>query len=99
MLENLHVPDDIKMQILDVIDILKQEGCTEIYVFGSIAEDRFTANSDIDIAVDNLSKDRFFKVYGELLGVVSQNIDFVVLNYDNSFTRILKEHGTFKRVA
>lgn len=99
MLDDLRVPEHVKQQIACIIDILKQEGCSEIYVFGSIAEDRFTSNSDIDIAVDFLRKDRFFKVYGQLLGTVSVNLDLVVLNYDNSFSRMLKEQGTLKRVA
>ena len=38
---------DIKL----AIKILKTEGCTEIYLFGSLAEGDFREDSDIDLAV------------------------------------------------
>lgn len=34
------------------VDILKQQGATKIILFGSVLEDTFKLNSDIDLAVD-----------------------------------------------
>jgi len=81
------------------MEILKSAGCTEIYLFGSIAEGRYGSDSDIDIAVKSLSKSIYFKVYGNILAEIGSAVDLVVLDYKNEFVKILEKEGTLKRVA
>ena len=45
------LPAGIKKDIDIAKRILLEEGCKEIYIFGSITEGTFTEASDIDIAV------------------------------------------------
>jgi len=55
MLDEFDIPEKIKVAIQKVMEILKSAGCTEIYLFGSIAEGRYGSDSDIDIAVVNMT--------------------------------------------
>lgn len=95
----LNLPEEILKDINIAKEILLREGVREIYLFGSIAEGKFTEKSDIDIAIVGLREDRYFKVYGELLEKMSHDFDLIGLDYENDFSRMIKETGKFERVA
>ena len=95
----MHLPEDIRKDIDIAKNILLREGCKEIYIFGSIVNGDYTEVSDIDIAAVGLSKSKYFKVYGELLEKLSRPIDLVGLDYENDFSRVIKETEKFERVA
>ena len=45
-----------------IAKVLRQDfGATGIFVYGSLVKDQFSAESDIDIAVTGIAKDRFFE--------------------------------------
>lgn len=48
------------------IRILREEGCREIYLFGSIALGEGSENSDLDFGIRGYPKERFFSIYGRL---------------------------------
>ena len=95
----MHLPEDIRNDIDIAKNILLREGCKDIYIFGSIVNGDYTEISDIDIATVGLSKGKYFKVYGELLEKLSRPIDLVGLDYENDFSRVIKETVKLERVA
>ena len=99
MLSDLSLPEDLKRDIALATKILIEDGCKEVYVFGSIAKGSYTSNSDIDIATVGLPKQRFFAAYGRILANVRRQVDLVGLDYDMDFGNRLKEVGTLSRVA
>ena len=99
MSTELALPDDLKADISLATRILLDEGCKEIYIFGSVAKGTFTGDSDIDIATIGLSKSRFFKAYGRLLSKLHRGVDLVALDYDMEFGQYLKETGFLTRIA
>ena len=55
-----------------IAKVLRQDfGATGIFVYGSLVKDQFSAESDIDIAVTGIAKDRFF----EAVAVVNDGCD------------------------
>lgn len=55
-----------------IAKVLRQDfGATGIFVYGSLVKDQFSAESDIDIAVTGIAKDRFF----EAIAVVNDGCD------------------------
>src|SRR6056297_1028116 len=95
----MEIPEEILKDINTAKEILLSEGVREIYIFGSLVEGDFTERSDIDIATVGLREDRYFKVYGELLMKLSRDFDLVGLDYENDFSRMIKETCRFERVA
>ena len=95
----IELPKDIMKDINIAKEILLREGVYEIYVFGSIAEGNYVKQSDIDLAIKGLPEDRYFKVYGELLGKLSRNLDLISLDYKNDFSKMIKETGKLERIA
>ena len=80
-------------------EILLQNGCREVYLFGSLARGSFGPDSDIDLATVGLPKDRFFAAYGRILSRVRRRVDLIGLDYDQDFGAKLKQVGTLSRVA
>ena len=89
----------IKSDLDRAIEILKEEGCEEIYLYGSIAEDRFDEESDIDLAVKGIPSGDFFRVLGRLMLELDHPVDLVDLDKDEDFSRFLKEEGELIRAS
>ena len=99
MLRELSLPEELKRDISIAAKILIEDGCKEVYVFGSIAKGSYTVDSDIDLATVGLPKSRFFAAYGRLLSNIRRHVDLVALDYDMDFGDRLKKVGTLSRVA
>ena len=82
-----------------VTDYLKTIGCSEIYLFGSVAEGHASETSDLDIAVRGIPARKFFAVYGEILNRSSRPIDLVDLDLQVNFGRQILSNPRVKRVA
>ena len=95
----MRLPDDITRDISVAAEILLQNGCREVYLFGSLARGSFGPDSDIDLATVGLPKDRFFAAYGRILSRVRRRVDLIGLDYDQDFGAKLKQVGTLSRVA
>lgn len=93
------IPDQYKSDIDRAVNILKEEGCKEIFLFGSIARGNFSDNSDIDIAVKGIKKGRFFKIYAKLANALEHRVDLVDLNNNRRFTKHIFEIGDIICVA
>jgi len=89
----------IKSDLGKAIKILKEEGCEEIYLYGSIAEDRFDEESDIDLAVKGIPSGEFFRVLGRLMLELDHPVDLVDLENDEDFSRFLKEEEELIRAS
>ncbi len=83
----------IRSDLDRAIEILKEEGCDEVYLYGSIAEGRFDEKSDIDLAVKGIPSGDFFRVLGRLMLELDHPVDLVDLDKDKDFSKFLKEEG------
>lgn len=62
--------------VQDIAQVLRQEfGATGVFVYGSLVKDRFTADSDIDIAVAGLAKERFYEAMAVVNDVCDRWVD------------------------
>lgn len=75
--------------------ILKAEGCKEIFLFGSHANE----NSDIDIGIRGLDPSKFFSVYARLDNELSEKIDFVDFDDQADFFTFLSGIGELQKIG
>lgn len=94
----MNLPEEYENDLQNAISILKDENCSEIYLFGSLASGKYNKNSDIDFAVKGLSKRRFFHVYGILIEMLKHPFDLIGLDYDNDFSKEIINQGNLVRV-
>jgi predicted nucleotidyltransferase len=78
---------------------LKAAGAGEVYLFGSVGDNRYSVHSDVDLAVAGLPPERFFRAMGEARGILGRVLDLVDLDEPSPFVNYLKERGGMRRVA
>ena len=65
---------------------------SSIYIFGSSLDEGSEPN-DIDLAVEGIRPQVFFKFYGELMRNLSKPVDLVDLSRKSLFNQIIEEKG------
>ncbi|MEZ4527670.1 MAG: nucleotidyltransferase domain-containing protein [Desulfobacterales bacterium] len=93
------IPENYEKNIRQAVEILKEAGCREIFLFGSLAENRIRKGSDIDIAVRGCPKGKFFHVLGKLLQKLDVDVDLVDLDENDSFPRYLIQNERFVKIG
>lgn len=79
--------------------VLKEQGATEVYLFGSAGSGRMHRRSDIDLAVVGLPPERFFRAMGLAADLLDRPLSLVDLDEDTPFTRYLKAQGGLQLVG
>lgn len=81
------------------VKILREEGCREIYLFGSVATGDAGPGSDIDIGIKDYPRERFFHIYGRLLTELEHEIDLIDFGNQSTLFTLLSEIGEVRRIA
>lgn len=95
----IQLPEPYRKNIGLAVEILKGVGCSEIFLFGSLAENNIREGSDIDIAVRGCPKNKFFYVLGKLLRKLDYPVDLVDLDENDAFSCFLIEQGDMIQIA
>ncbi|MDR2602017.1 MAG: nucleotidyltransferase domain-containing protein [Spirochaetaceae bacterium] len=69
-MEVTNIPQKYQNDVEVAVNYLKSEGCSAIYLFGSIVTGRTHDDSDIDIGVKGLLPKKFIRTYSILNRVV-----------------------------
>ena len=94
------LPYSYQEDIKKATRILKENGATEVFIFGSIANGKFNKNSDIDIAVKGLNQKNFYKVASILMFELENEVDLIDLDEkENRFSQMLLKVGGLLRVG
>lgn len=81
------------------VRILQEEGCREIYLFGSVATGDAGPDSDIDIGINDYPRERFFHIYGRLLTELDTETDLIDFGHQTALFALLSEIGEVRRIA
>ena len=88
-LEN--VPIKYREDIQKATQLLKNEGCETVYLFGSMVTGKIYTNSDIDIGIKGLPPENFFKTYSKLYMGFDNEINLVDFDYDGQLFSLLEK--------
>lgn len=70
--------------------ILKNAGCSHVFLFGSLASDRAHDQSDLDLAIRGCPQGQFFQLAGRLYMELDTIVDLIDLdNKQDPFVRRL----------
>ena len=90
---------EYRADIQRAMEILKEGGCGEIHVFGSVAEGRTRAGSDIDLGVRGCPSGSFFTLLGSLLMELEHPVDLVDLDREPRLAEFLERHELLVHVG
>jgi predicted nucleotidyltransferase len=84
-----NIPAKYQKDIETAANLLKNEGCTAVYLFGSLVTGKIHEKSDIDIGIRGLPAKKFFRVYSNLDDNLSHRFDLVDFDENNDFYTLL----------
>ncbi|MDR3284636.1 MAG: nucleotidyltransferase domain-containing protein [Treponema sp.] len=93
------IPERHQKDIKKAINLLKNEGCETVYLFGSMVTGKIHENSDVDIGIKGLPPEKFFKAYSKLYMNLDSEIDLVDFDYDVQFFSLLERLGEVVEVG
>jgi predicted nucleotidyltransferase len=99
MNEHSQLSDIHQKNIHRAVEILKSAGCTDIYLFGSLATGDARSESDVDLAVRGCPKGKFFRLLGQLLFELDYPVDLVNLDSRDAFARYLEREGELLQIG
>jgi len=93
------VPEGFREDIDRAVRILKEGGCSEIFLFGSGAEGKISDRSDIDLAIRGCPPGHFFRLLGRLLWELDHPVDLVNLDTQDPFVQFLQKEGVLLQIG
>jgi predicted nucleotidyltransferase len=87
------IPAQFREDITKATNLLKNEGCKSIFLFGSMVTGKIHGNSDIDIGVVGLPPQKFFRVYANLDKELSNRVDLVDFDLNKDLYTLLNSLG------
>lgn len=99
LLEPNSVPGVFHEDIGRAVRILREGGCSEVFLFGSGAWGNICDESDMDLAVRGCPRGRFFQLLGRLLLELDHPVDLVNLDAQDAFAQYLQKEGLLVRVG
>jgi predicted nucleotidyltransferase len=74
-------------------NLLKNEGCQSIFLFGSLVTGKIRDDSDIDIGVKGIPQGKFLRLYSRLYFDFENKIDLVDFDANSDFYSMLDRIG------
>lgn len=93
------IPEDFRADLEAARRILTDFGCSEAYLFGSLATGKPSPTSDIDLAIRGCPGGKFFKLLGRLTAELDHPVDLVNLDHRDLFSRFLEDHGELRTLG
>ena len=76
------------------LTILRENGVKRVFLYGSEVKGKQHHFSDIDLACEGITPDRFFKVFGRLLSMIERRVDLVDLkDVKETFRKRIEREG------
>ena len=97
--EHREVPEGFRRDITRAVQILKEEGCTEVFLFGSGGTGKVSGSSDLDLAIRGCPRGHFFHLLGRLLRELEHPVDLVNLDTKDPFVQYLQQEGDLVQVG
>lgn len=94
----ISVPKPFHRDVNHAVKILRDAGCSEVYLFGSVVSGRSRVGSDLDLAIRGCPSENFFHVLGLLLMELDHSVDLVDLDSQDPFARYLQKRGALVRI-
>jgi len=95
----LTMNESLRKGIEIAVEILREAGAKEVYLFGSAARGEERPDSDIDLAVRGLPPEAFYEAVGKVAMRISRGFDIIDMDDRNPFTEYLERKGKLVRVA
>jgi predicted nucleotidyltransferase len=81
------------------IEILQRAGCSDVFLFGSLAHGEIHAGTDIDIAIRGCPPGQYFTILGKLFYELEFPVDLINLDKPDAFAHFLEDQDELVQIA
>ena len=81
----LNIPSKYQKDIESATNLLKNEGCEAVFLFGSLVTGKFCDDSDIDIGIKGLPKGKFLEVFSRIYFDMEMENDIDLVDFDTNY--------------
>ena len=89
----LNIPQKYRQDIEKAKVFLKNEGCRDIFLFGSLVTGKIREDSDIDMGIKGIPDGKFLQLYSRLYFDFDTKIDLVDFDTNADFYSMLNGLG------
>ena len=93
------IPDEYRADVDRAVEICKEEGCRDVFIFGSVAAGQNRPRSNLDIAVRGCPPEHFYRLLGRLMDELSHPVNLVDLDIEIRVAEFLEQEGQLVRVG
>jgi predicted nucleotidyltransferase len=97
--QTLQIAAPYRKDVRKAVEILKEAGCDQVFLFGSLASQNAGEEADIDLAVRGCPQREFFHLLGLLLLGLEHSVDLINLDTQEDLTRFLEEEEELVQIA
>ena len=90
---NMQIPKTYQKDIYRAVEILREAGCDNVFLFGSLTTGKVRDGADIDLAIRGCPKGNFFQLLGKLMFELDHPVDLVNLDRKDAFANFLEREG------
>jgi predicted nucleotidyltransferase len=83
------IPEKYRIDIEKATSCLKEEGCSEVFLFGSLVTGKYTASSDIDLGVMGLAPKKYIRTCSKLSNILENEFDLVDFDENEGLYNLL----------
>jgi len=89
----LNIPQKYQKDIELATNLLRDEGCRSIFLFGSLVTGKSHDGSDIDIGIKGLPRGKYFETCAKVYFALDNHIDIVDFDNNEEFYHLLDRLG------
>jgi predicted nucleotidyltransferase len=93
------IPAEYHGDVERAVQIAREEGCSQVLVFGSVANGKAGPRSDLDLAVRGCPPARFYRLLGRLMEELRHPVDVIDLDVEADVAQYLEEDGQLVHVG
>ena len=93
------IPDEYRADVTRAVEICKEEGCRDVFVFGSVAAGSHRLDSDLDIGVRGCPPRQFYRLLGRLMDELTHPVDLVDLDLETRVAEFLEREDQLVHVG
>jgi len=94
-----NIPKKYKEEINKAVKLLKEEGCEEVYLFGSLVTGKNNENSDIDIGIKGIPDGKYLSLGANLMFTIKTPFDLIDFDCNVDFFNSLKRYNEIIRIG
>jgi predicted nucleotidyltransferase len=93
------IPEKYHSDIEKAVFCLKAEGCTSVFLFGSLINGKYNDSSDIDLGIKGLSPQKYIRTYSKLNNILKSNFDLIDFDENIDLYNLLYSIGEIVEIG